>query len=109
MENAEPKFKCVDCLLILNQNDLNGDKCPECGKEAKKMCPNDHVCRCAEDITSGTQVCKICGEFTCPCKSHDCSPQSRITGYIGALSAWNSGKRSEFIDRTRYDISGTIA
>jgi hypothetical protein len=102
-EPKEPRFKCSDCLLILKESELNGDKCPECGKKVGKMCESDHICTCIDDISAGTQVCKICKEFVCPCGSHDCSPQSRITGYIGAISAWNSGKRIEFLDRVRYD------
>ena len=109
-EPEEPKYKCKHCLLILKESDLDGNKCPECGKVVDKMCPNDHICRCTEDISSGTQVCEICGAFTCPCNGHDCSPQSRITGYIGAISAWNSGKRVEFLDRVRYDpITGGMS
>ena len=103
MENAEPKFKCSYCLLFLKQSDLNGDKCPECGKVADKMCPNDHACTCIDEITGGTQTCKICGAFTCPCGSEDCYPVSRVTGYLANVNSWSSGKRAEFVDRTRYE------
>jgi len=99
------RYKCHNCLIILEVEDLVEKKCPMCNISPKEMCPEDKICNCSEEITGGTQLCPTCGEFTCPCGSHDCSPQSRITGYIGALSGWNQGKVSEFLDRVHYKVA----
>lgn len=99
------KFKCKQCLLILNQDDLTNGNCPECNMLADIICENDHICNCALDITGGTQKCTICGEFTCPCGSHNAFVISRVTGYVAELGGWGEGKKAEFNDRQRYDVT----
>ena len=55
-------------------------------------------------------VCSNCGETSprwmgrCPsCGSEDVDHISRITGYLQAVSGWNSAKRQELKDRKRYN------
>lgn len=79
--------------------------CPICNDQLEATCEQDHECTCAEEITSGTNVCPACNQFTCPCGAHDAFVVSRITGYLGELSGWNNGKRAEFNDRTHYDVA----
>jgi|WetSurMetagenome_2_1015567.scaffolds.fasta_scaffold00223_18 anaerobic ribonucleoside-triphosphate reductase len=102
-------FKCFVCHIILLDEDVvkqDGlDICPVCATQLIKMCDEDHLCQCTEELTGGTQKCPVCGEFTCPCGSHDAFVISRVTGYLGELSGWNNGKRAEFADRTRYDVA----
>ena len=100
----EKRYKCHDCFIILKKSDLEDGKCPECKTKPKDMCPRDRVCDCADDITGGSNVCPICGEFTCPCGSHSVMLISRITGYIQEVGGWNSGKVAEFVDRHRTSI-----
>lgn len=96
-------YKCSVCYLILQDESVEDDTCPYCNSKVTKMCPEDHVCTCHEDVQSGLHVCQNCGEFTCACGSHDVELTSRITGYLSALSGWNRGKSQEFKDRTRYN------
>lgn len=111
--NAEPKFKCQICKMILEKSDLiHGAHrlvCPKCGHPPDEMCRLDHVCECNHEIQSGRRTCPECHAFICECGSHDVAVISRVTGYLAELGGWGAGKRAEFNDRTRYDIeSGTI-
>ena len=41
----------------------------------------------------------------CPdCYIHTVEQLSRVTGYLGNVSAWGAAKQQEFIDRDRYDV-----
>lgn len=102
-------FKCLDCLIILKDEDtvLKDDKfiCPECGNILIKMCSKDKVCDCVNEIHSGTHKCPECDAFTCECGSHDVIVISRVTGYLAEVGGWGAGKKAEFADRTRYDVA----
>ncbi len=55
--------------------------------------------------TGGTKRCPICGNYMCPeCNSHAVDIMSRVTGYLQVVSGWNSAKKQEFEDRTRYGV-----
>ena len=102
------KYKCSKCLLIIQEDDLVDGCCPVCNTNdmLKEMCPNDRICSCAEEITTLETTCPVCGVRTCPCGSHAVIILSRITGYISEVEGgWNAGKKQEFKDRKRYDIS----
>ena len=105
MVEKERRFACNECLVLLNKSDLIEDKCPDCNKTPKEICKEDKECNCALEITGGTQNCPVCGEFTCPCGSHSAFVISRVTGYLANVNSWGSGKRAEFVDRARYDIT----
>lgn len=98
------RFKCRQCYLILDREDLVEDKCPTCNNPVEKMCIHDKICQCAEDMYGGINVCPECNAFTCKCGSHDVMVTSRITGYLSEANGWNSGKLAELKDRTRYVI-----
>lgn len=68
-----------------------------------RMCANDHVCTCHDDVQDGLNTCPDCGAFVCKCGSHDVEVLSRITGYIQPTKGWNAGKLAEFKDRSRYN------
>ncbi|MDD5453973.1 MAG: anaerobic ribonucleoside-triphosphate reductase [Candidatus Ratteibacteria bacterium] len=54
---------------------------------------------------SGIKTCPICKMPMCPCcGNHSVEQLSRVTGYIQAVSGWNSGKVQELEDRQRYHI-----
>ena len=60
---------------------------------------------CGEDMLAGIETCPICGAYVCPkCQNHDCSPLSRITGYIGAVDGWNASKQQELQDRVKAQL-----
>lgn len=97
------------------------DRCKTYIKEARggKLfeCKNPHDCPLAiwvehngkkcptNTMVSGTELCPLCGAFVCPtCKSHDAQPLSRVTGYLSNVNSWNSAKKQEFEDRTRYGL-----
>jgi Anaerobic ribonucleoside-triphosphate reductase len=101
--NTEPKYKCNDCLLILEKKDLIGGACPECGKKPELACECDRECHCACDHNSGIRYCIKCGKPVCPCGSSDVVCVTRITGYLQDLSGFNSGKAQEVKDRVRHD------
>jgi len=96
-------LKCKICYLILSENDLIDDCCPECKTKPVLMCSEDKICQCSQDITETLLYCPKCKEPVCPCGSHDCEQISRVTGYLGAVSGWSAGKSQELKDRTRYD------
>ncbi len=107
------RYKCSDCLLIISDTDLEEDgACPVCKSSTflTEMCEADGVCTCAEPVSYEMNVCDVCGERVCPCKSHNVELYSRITGYISAVGSdkgggWNVAKKQEFKDRRRYEIS----
>jgi hypothetical protein len=105
LEEKERRFACHDCLVLLNESDLIEGKCPNCNNTPKEICKEEHQCNCTEEITGGTQTCPVCGEFTCPCGSHSAFVISRVTGYLADVGGWGKGKRAEFNDRTRYDVT----
>jgi hypothetical protein len=94
-------YKCFACYHIVNES-----PCPNCGEEQRVviMCPLDH-CNCGHDKTSKLAYCPLCGEPVCPeCGCHDVFQVSRVTGYLADVGGFNSGKRQELKDRTRYNI-----
>jgi hypothetical protein len=95
------RFKCNICFTIVDE-----EPCPVCGNMSLVvMCKDDHVCRCITDIIDGVTICKTCGEFICPCGSHDVSVISRVTGYMADVAGWGKGKAQEFKDRHRVNIA----
>jgi len=63
------------------------------------------------DITKDMTICLDCSKTSnglkksCPnCGSSNIDYISRVTGYLQAVSGWNSGKKQELIDRVRYSI-----
>ncbi|MDP1548105.1 MAG: anaerobic ribonucleoside-triphosphate reductase [Anaerolineales bacterium] len=55
----------------------------------------------------GIKYCDVCGKAMCPiCERHSVQQISRVTGYVGAVSGFNEGKKQELRDRKRYDIGG---
>lgn len=104
------RYKCYTCHTIIHEN-----PCPVCGETIlEKMCSEDHVCTCAEDIHHGIKLCPVCKEPICPCGSHDVAVITRVKqdkvrpclcvpGYLQALSGFNDSKRQEVMDRNRYD------
>jgi hypothetical protein len=106
----EPKFKCMHCLLILENEDLIGGACPKCGEKPKDACHKDHSCTCTHEIQStGGLRCPECNAHICECGSHDVVVISRVTGYLAEVGGWGAGKQAEFNDRTRYDVGGLIS
>ncbi len=54
--------------------------------------------------TSFTSITEL-ENIQCPrCGHVGCDVFSRVTGYVQAISSWNSSKRQEFIDRHRYKL-----
>jgi len=87
------------------EEDLKDKKCPICGEpHLIKMCDNDHLCTCTTLETEGLHICPTCGEFTCPCGSHDVLVISRVTGYLQDVKGFNAAKMQELKDRKRYDV-----
>lgn len=101
---SERKWKCHTCMTILKNSDLIETKCPECGEvHLEQMCPIDHN-HCHHTIIDRIEFCPICGQAICPeCGDHSVVQISRVTGYLQDVSGWNSGKKQELKDRTRYD------
>ena len=102
---GDRRYKCPVCHLVLSSADLIEGRCPVCGEaEALRiMCPLDHT-HCSHGVIESLAYCPLCGEPVCPeCGSHDVAQMSRVTGYIQAVGGWNSGKRQELKDRSRYD------
>ena len=55
--------------------------------------------------TGGTRICPVCGHYMCPeCMNHAADIMSRVTGYLQVVSGWNTSKKQEFKDRTRYTL-----
>lgn len=53
----------------------------------------------------GTKKCSVCGHYMCPeCMNHAADIMSRVTGYLQVVSSWNTAKKQEFDDRTRYTL-----
>lgn len=102
------KYKCHNCFFVLRGSDLVDGACPECGKRAKKMCPNDSI-DCPHDVVETIAYCELCGEACCPrCKCHSVFQISRVTGYLQDVGGWNSGKRQELKDRTRFNFEDKV-
>ena len=102
-------YKCSVCYLILDDESVVDGLCPYCSTQVTKMCENDHICTCEEDIQSGLWFCDKCGASVCKCGSHSVETLSRITGYVQAVSGFNRAKAQELMDRTRYNpITGAI-
>lgn len=101
------RFKChSECKLILDEEDLDDGKCPQCGGDVLPMCENDCICHCALDMHERVEYCPKCGEPVCPeCGSHDVTQISRVTGYYQEVSGWNYGKQQELKDRKRHDVA----
>ncbi len=97
-------YKCNVCKLAIPDELTNNNMCPECGEPVLKMCENDKIdCNCG--VVAGLKVCEICGEFICPeCGSHDVNAVSRVTGYLQDVSGWNTAKKTELINRHRYEV-----
>lgn len=97
----ERLYKCHTCYHIVAET-----PCPNCGeKSVTIMCPLDH-CQCGHDIMATLAHCPLCGEPICPeCGCHDVSQVSRVTGYLADVGGFNSGKRQELKDRTRYNVA----
>ena len=97
-------YKCNVCKLAIPDEFLDGESCPECGAIVVKMCENDKAgCNCG--VVAGLKVCEICGEFMCPeCGCHEVNPVSRVTGYLQDVSGWNLAKKTELINRYRYEV-----
>lgn len=90
-------FKCKSCAVFVETENTSA-VCPECKNEMVEACKND--CVCNHQNVPGIKKCDICGEYVCPeCGGHDVIPQSRVTGYLGPVTAWNAGKQQELIDR----------
>ena len=95
------KFKCHTCYSITDHN-----PCPECDADHLiKMCEEDHVCTCVEDVHSGVRYCEKCGAAVCPCGSHDVVQVSRVTGYLADVSGFNKAKKQELKDRHRVNVT----
>jgi anaerobic ribonucleoside-triphosphate reductase len=94
-------LKCNKCHLIFKELI---DKCPECNDELIVMCENDKMgCSCG--VVAGLKVCEICGEFICPtCGCHSVTAVSRVTGYLQDVSGWNLAKKTELVNRHRYEV-----
>lgn len=61
--------------------------------------------KCHRQMVPNTAYCPICGEPCCPdCMIHTVEQLSRVTGYLGNVSAWGAAKQQEFLDRERYDL-----
>ncbi len=96
---APSRFRCHECLHVVRER-----PCPVCGNEhPEPMCPRDH-CHCNHPVVDGIASCPECSAAVCPrCGSHDVAQISRITGYLQAVSGWNSAKRQELKDRKKYN------
>jgi len=102
------RFKCFSCKLVIDEADIDTDgNCPVCHNSLVKMCERDSVaCRCTGEMHSGIAYCSDCGEAACPeCGCHDVVQISRVTGYLQEVSGFNSGKKQELKDRTRYNVA----
>jgi len=61
--------------------------------------------RACKTAVSGIKDCSVCHKPMCPCcGNHAVSQLSRVTGYVGDIGGWNSGKAQELKDRQRYNI-----
>jgi len=100
------RYKCLNCLTILNDKDTIDGKCI-CGNDKLiDMCPLDHChCNCNMGIPiASIKYCPICGEAICPeCGTHDVEQITRVTGYLNAISGFNNAKKQEVKDRVRYN------
>ena len=101
------RWKCYSCYAIIDDPDLiDGKKCPDCGESfLETMCKHDHICTCANEISSGIRYCPECGQPICPCGSHSVATVSRVTGYLSEIGGWNNAKKQELKDRVRYSPS----
>ena len=97
----ERRYKCHTCLTIVDSS-----PCPVCGEKFLEiMCPLDH-CRCQHEMIGEIKYCPLCGEPVCPkCGTHDVVCWTRVTGYLQSLEGFNSAKKQEVKDRTRYSVA----
>ncbi len=52
---------------------------------------------------------RMSGEhFACPQCKKECEVYSRITGYYRPVQNWNKGKKSEYAERTAYDLNVSL-
>jgi hypothetical protein len=104
------RYKCLKCLLYIDEEDLNENKCPVCngiiGEDVIEACVNDHPCTCGVDSHASVVFCEICGQPICPgCGSHDVVAISRVTGYLQEVNGFNAGKKQELKDRNRHTVA----
>lgn len=105
---ALPKQEFIDLCLAWSKECDDGKKMNV--KDDPSKCPlHQWVVHnwkgCGKGCMANTSVCPVCGEMCCVgCFGHDVEILSRVTGYIGNVSAWNSGKQQEFMDRQRTDV-----
>ena len=60
--------------------------------------------KCVQQMVANIAYCPFCGAALCPdCGNHHVEQLSRITGYMQAVSGWNSAKKEELRNRYRYD------
>lgn len=73
------RYKCHTCKLVLDEDQLVDEKCPDCGEgPLQKMCELDH-CHCPHDIVESVAFCPKCGASVCPeCGTHDVVAISRV-------------------------------
>ena len=61
--------------------------------------------KCGRQMVPNIATCPLCGAPCCPdCHIHTVEQLSRVTGYLGNVSAWGAAKQQEFIDRDRFDL-----
>jgi hypothetical protein len=61
--------------------------------------------KCKRQMVPNTATCPLCGLPCCPvCYVHTVEQLSRVTGYLGNVSAWGAAKQQEFVDRDRFDL-----
>lgn len=104
------RYRCLNCLLYIDEGDLIDKACPVCGGiyggDLVDACEKDHPCTCAVESHASIAFCEICGEAICPvCGSHDVVSISRVTGYLQEVNGYNAGKKQEIKDRSRYIVT----
>jgi anaerobic ribonucleoside-triphosphate reductase len=96
------RYKCHTCHSIFESD----KEICDCGETVlERMCVEDRLCTCMVDQSTGLTKCPTCGQYTCPCGSHDVVVISRVTGYLSDAAGWNAGKRQELKDRQRVSIN----
>lgn len=104
------RYKCLHCLLFLDEDDLEDGRCPVCNAELGdtliEACEKDHPCTCGTDTHASVEFCDVCGQPVCPgCGSHDVVAISRVTGYLQEVNGFNVAKKQELKDRKRYTVA----
>lgn len=99
------RYKCHTCFIIFDGDDKVDGGCPDCGEtHLEEMCDLDHLCICSRMESEGLHLCPKCGQYTCPCGSHDVLVISRVTGYLQDVNGFNQAKKQELKDRQRVTI-----